>query len=83
MSLYILQHKETGKYITSVIAKIDPRTMKHKGKLTFKMHEDINQARIIENPDMDAIKKYGLIAVGIIIQNNKVTPLFKVYEHVD
>lgn len=48
--------------------------------LQFVYTNDINQARLIENPDMEAVAKYGFQAVIVEIVDNKVVFKGNVYD---
>ena len=64
--IYVL--KKDDLYVSDAIGtlRVDLRNGRAKRipntKVQFRMTKDINLARLVEDPNMDAVKKYGLTA---------------------
>lgn len=62
--IYVL--KKNDLYVAAAIGQLETVgniiRRKPNTKVRFQMTKDINKARLIEDPDMDAVKKYGLTA---------------------
>lgn len=69
--IYVL--KRDNLYVAEAIGTIQTlrrgqvfyRSRKPNTKVNFKMTSNIRQARLVEDPNMDAVEKYGLRAVAV------------------
>lgn len=83
MAIYAL--KKGDFYITAAVEKLkvvngfperDPQA-----KTKFDTTRDINQARLIEDPNMDAVAYYGLVAVEVSADKPKIKETGVVLDH--
>ena len=49
-------------------------------KVKFQVTKNINQAKLVEDPDMDAVKKYGLTAIEVRIDKPQLEIVGVTYE---
>ena len=85
--IYVLKKDEH--YVAAVIGtlRVDTMTngMMHRQrvpgtKVQFKMTKDIKQAKLVEDPNMDAVNKYGLTAHVVHADQPIIKEIGNVYE---
>jgi len=82
--IYVLKKGDLYVHQATGHLRVNMRTMQRarvpNSKVKFAMTKDIGQAQLIEDPDMQAVAKYGLTAVIVNADKPKITETGTIYE---
>ena len=80
----VIRHKKSGNYLTAAISKMDLRTQRWTGdkNVQFRITKNIAEAKLIEDPDMEAVLKWGCEAIPVKAENKiEIKENGKIFEH--